>query len=165
VTDEAAQRYDTQVEVLFNGTANATRRQVLPPLGQVFAGRDQRRLRLLDVGCGFCARPPHPGAPDPNPRADRASYRSRGARVGRLSLYPSASSLAGARHHHGHCQRPKAAATHSSDIDPPHATAVAPNGDVTMPSGGVFPKNWKCFRDSVTDNFRVISQKDFRVVT
>jgi hypothetical protein len=25
----------------------------------------------------------------------------------------------------GHCQRPKAAATHSSDIDPPHATAVA----------------------------------------
>jgi transposase len=26
------------------------------------------------------------------------------------------------------------------------------------------PKNWKCFRDSVTDNFRVISQKDFRVV-
>jgi hypothetical protein len=33
------------------------------------------------------------------------------------------------------------------------------------PSGGVFPKNWKCFRDSVTDNFRVISQKDFRVVT
>jgi hypothetical protein len=36
---------------------------------------------------------------------------------------------------------------------------------MTMPSGGVFPKNWKCFRDSVTDNFRVISQKDFRVVT
>jgi len=52
MTDESAQRYDTQVEVLFNGTANATRRQALPPLGQVFAGRDQRRLRLLDVGCG-----------------------------------------------------------------------------------------------------------------
>src|ERR1019366_10386973 len=40
------------VEVLFNGTANAPGRQALPPLGQVFAGRDQRRLRLLDVGCG-----------------------------------------------------------------------------------------------------------------
>jgi len=27
------------------------------------------------------------------------------------------------------------------------------------------PKNWKRFRDSVTDNFRVISPKDFRVLT
>ncbi|HEY1863193.1 MAG TPA: class I SAM-dependent methyltransferase, partial [Roseiarcus sp.] len=52
MTDESAQRYDTQVEVLFNGAANATRRQALPPLREVFAGRDQRRLSLLDVGCG-----------------------------------------------------------------------------------------------------------------
>jgi len=52
LTDDSAQRYDTQVEVLFNGTANATRRQALPPLHEVFAGRDQRRIRLLDVGCG-----------------------------------------------------------------------------------------------------------------
>jgi ubiquinone/menaquinone biosynthesis C-methylase UbiE len=52
MTRESAQRYDTQVEVLLHGTANATRRQVLPPLHEVFAGRDQRRLRLLDVGCG-----------------------------------------------------------------------------------------------------------------
>ena len=52
MTDESAQRYDTQVEVLFNGAANATRRQALPPLWEVFAGRDQRRLSLLDVGCG-----------------------------------------------------------------------------------------------------------------
>ncbi len=51
-THESAQRYDTQVEVLLNGTANATRRQALGPLHEVFAGRDQRRLRLLDVGCG-----------------------------------------------------------------------------------------------------------------
>jgi ubiquinone/menaquinone biosynthesis C-methylase UbiE len=43
---------DTQVEVLVNGTANATRRQALPELHELFAGRDQRRLRLLDVGCG-----------------------------------------------------------------------------------------------------------------
>jgi SAM-dependent methyltransferase len=41
-----------QVEVLFYGTANAIRRQALPPLHEHFAGRDQRRLRLIDVGCG-----------------------------------------------------------------------------------------------------------------
>jgi ubiquinone/menaquinone biosynthesis C-methylase UbiE len=52
MTRESALRYDTQVEVLFHGTGNATRRQALPPLHEVFAGRDQRRLRLLDVGCG-----------------------------------------------------------------------------------------------------------------
>jgi ubiquinone/menaquinone biosynthesis C-methylase UbiE len=52
MTRDSARRYDTQVEVLFHGTANATRRQALPPLQEVFAGRDQRRLRLLDVGCG-----------------------------------------------------------------------------------------------------------------
>jgi ubiquinone/menaquinone biosynthesis C-methylase UbiE len=51
MTQESAQRYDAQVEVLLNGTANATRRQALRPLHEVFAGRDQRRLRLLDVGC------------------------------------------------------------------------------------------------------------------
>jgi ubiquinone/menaquinone biosynthesis C-methylase UbiE len=52
MTPDSAQRYDTQVEVLLKGTANATRRQALPPLHEAFAGRDQRRLRLLDVGCG-----------------------------------------------------------------------------------------------------------------
>ena len=52
MTDESARRYDTQVEVLFKGTANATRRQALLPLREVFAGRDQRRLRLVDFGCG-----------------------------------------------------------------------------------------------------------------
>ena len=52
LTDEFAERYDTQVEVLFKGTANAMRRQALPPLAQLFAGRDQRNLRLVDIGCG-----------------------------------------------------------------------------------------------------------------
>jgi ubiquinone/menaquinone biosynthesis C-methylase UbiE len=52
MTDESASRYDTQVEVLFNGTANAIRRQALPQLREVFARRDQRKLRLLDLGCG-----------------------------------------------------------------------------------------------------------------
>ena len=27
------------------------------------------------------------------------------------------------------------------------------------------PRNWPRFRDSVTDNFRIINPKDFRVVT
>jgi ubiquinone/menaquinone biosynthesis C-methylase UbiE len=52
MTDDSADRYDTQVEVLFNGTANATRRQALPALHEVFAGRDQRKLSVLDIGCG-----------------------------------------------------------------------------------------------------------------
>jgi ubiquinone/menaquinone biosynthesis C-methylase UbiE len=52
MTSESAKRYDTQVEVLFNGTANAIRRQALPPLHEIFAKRDQRKLRLLDIGCG-----------------------------------------------------------------------------------------------------------------
>jgi len=52
MTDDSARRYDTQVEVLLNGAANVTRRQALPQLREVFTGRDQRRLRLLDVGCG-----------------------------------------------------------------------------------------------------------------
>jgi ubiquinone/menaquinone biosynthesis C-methylase UbiE len=52
LTDESAERYDTQVEVLLNGTANAMRRQALPQLHELFVGRDQRQLRLLDIGCG-----------------------------------------------------------------------------------------------------------------
>jgi len=52
LTEDSADRYDTQVEVLFKGTANAMRRQALPPLAEAFAGRDQRKLRLIDIGCG-----------------------------------------------------------------------------------------------------------------
>jgi ubiquinone/menaquinone biosynthesis C-methylase UbiE len=52
MTEDSAERYDTQVEVLFNGSANAIRRQALPQLREVFSGRDQRQLRLLDIGCG-----------------------------------------------------------------------------------------------------------------
>src|SRR5207302_4059500 len=52
MTRESARRYDTQVEVLLSGSANAIRRQALPPLHEIFARRDQRRLKLLDVGCG-----------------------------------------------------------------------------------------------------------------
>jgi hypothetical protein len=34
MTDESAKRYDTQVEVLFNGTANAIRRQGPPAVAR-----------------------------------------------------------------------------------------------------------------------------------
>jgi ubiquinone/menaquinone biosynthesis C-methylase UbiE len=52
LTKDSAERYDTQVEVLFKGTANAMRRQALRPLAEAFKGRDQRKLRLIDLGCG-----------------------------------------------------------------------------------------------------------------
>ncbi|MGD9921124.1 MAG: class I SAM-dependent methyltransferase [Pseudorhodoplanes sp.] len=52
LTEDSADRYDTQVEVLFKGTANAMRRMALPELHEVFRGRDQRTLRLIDIGCG-----------------------------------------------------------------------------------------------------------------
>jgi ubiquinone/menaquinone biosynthesis C-methylase UbiE len=52
MTDDSAKRYDTQVEVLFNGAANAMRQQVLPQLYEAFSGRDKRKLRLLEIGCG-----------------------------------------------------------------------------------------------------------------
>jgi ubiquinone/menaquinone biosynthesis C-methylase UbiE len=52
MTESSAELYDTQVEILFNGSANAIRRQALPQLQDAFAGRDQRKLRLIDIGCG-----------------------------------------------------------------------------------------------------------------
>ena len=52
LTEKSAELYDTQVEILFNGSANAIRRQALPQLHEVFAGRDQRKLKVIDIGCG-----------------------------------------------------------------------------------------------------------------
>lgn len=52
MTEESAQLYDTQVEVLFNGSANAMRRQALVPLAREIYGRDQRRLALADLASG-----------------------------------------------------------------------------------------------------------------
>src|SRR4029077_4822302 len=48
----------------------------------------------------------------------------RRASLGSLPLFPPASSLAGARHHNGHHQWPKTAATHRPDIDAPDAAAA-----------------------------------------
>ncbi len=52
LTEESAELYDMQVEVLFTGSANAMRRQALVPLYDFIRGRDQRTLKLLDVACG-----------------------------------------------------------------------------------------------------------------
>ena len=52
LTAQSARLYDTQVEVLFSGSANAMRRQCLVPLSHTMRGRDQRQIRLLDVACG-----------------------------------------------------------------------------------------------------------------
>jgi ubiquinone/menaquinone biosynthesis C-methylase UbiE len=52
LTEESAKLYDTQVEVLFSGTANAMRRQCLVPIAEFMKGRDQRKTKSLDVACG-----------------------------------------------------------------------------------------------------------------
>lgn len=52
LTEESARLYDTQVEILFGGAADAMRRIALGSLARALKGRDQRRLHLLDVACG-----------------------------------------------------------------------------------------------------------------
>lgn len=52
LTDDSARLYDVQVETLFMGTAGPMRRACLGPVLDAIAGRDQRRLALLDVACG-----------------------------------------------------------------------------------------------------------------
>jgi len=52
MSDESARIYDIQVESLFGGSANLMRRQTLVPLAKFIAGKDQRKLRLLDIACG-----------------------------------------------------------------------------------------------------------------
>ena len=51
-TEDSASLYDTQVEALFTGTADAMRRAVLAEISHELKGRDQRGIRLLDVACG-----------------------------------------------------------------------------------------------------------------
>lgn len=51
-TDESAELYDTQVEALFTGTADAMRRAALAEISRELKGRDQRTVSLLDMACG-----------------------------------------------------------------------------------------------------------------
>jgi ubiquinone/menaquinone biosynthesis C-methylase UbiE len=48
----SARLYDTQVEVLFTGAADAMRRAALAEVARELRGKDQRRAALLDVACG-----------------------------------------------------------------------------------------------------------------
>jgi len=51
-SDESAELYDTQVEALFTGTADAMRRAALAEIARELRGKDQRGVNLLDVACG-----------------------------------------------------------------------------------------------------------------
>lgn len=51
-SDESADLYDTQVEALFSGTADAMRRAALAEISRELKGRDQRNVAMLDVACG-----------------------------------------------------------------------------------------------------------------
>jgi ubiquinone/menaquinone biosynthesis C-methylase UbiE len=52
LSDHSAAIYDTQVEVLFTGAADVMRRRAFKPIAEWMAGRNQRELAGLDVGCG-----------------------------------------------------------------------------------------------------------------
>jgi ubiquinone/menaquinone biosynthesis C-methylase UbiE len=52
LSEDSARLYDTQVEVLFTGTADAMRRMALVPLREALEGTDPREAHLLDVASG-----------------------------------------------------------------------------------------------------------------
>ncbi|MGE0596144.1 MAG: class I SAM-dependent methyltransferase [Hyphomonadaceae bacterium] len=52
LTEESAKLYDTQVEILFGGAADAMRRIALGSLARGLRGQDQRRAPLVDFACG-----------------------------------------------------------------------------------------------------------------
>lgn len=52
LSEESARLYDTQVEILFGGAADAMRRIALGSLARALRGKDQRRVRLVDLACG-----------------------------------------------------------------------------------------------------------------
>lgn len=52
LTEQSADLYDTQVEVLFLGSAAAMRRQALVPMAEFLAQQDQRRIAYADIACG-----------------------------------------------------------------------------------------------------------------
>lgn len=52
LSEDSAKLYDTQVEILFGGAADAMRRIALGSLARALKGKDQRRVQLLDVASG-----------------------------------------------------------------------------------------------------------------
>ena len=52
LSEDSAKLYDTQVEILFGGAADAMRRIAVGSLARALRGADQRRVKLLDLACG-----------------------------------------------------------------------------------------------------------------
>ena len=52
LSEDSAELYDTQVEILFRGAAAAMRRQALVPLAELVRSNDQRALVYADIACG-----------------------------------------------------------------------------------------------------------------
>ncbi|MCC0177257.1 class I SAM-dependent methyltransferase [Waterburya agarophytonicola K14] len=55
LSDMSANLYDLQVEILFNGAADAMRRRILAPLKQglqAFASLPPQQIKVLDIACG-----------------------------------------------------------------------------------------------------------------
>ena len=55
LSDMSANLYDLQVEILFNGSADAMRRRVLAPLKEglkAFNSLPQKQIKVLDIACG-----------------------------------------------------------------------------------------------------------------
>ncbi len=52
LSQDSAKLYDTQVEILFGGAADAMRRIALGSLARAIRGTDQRKVQLLDIASG-----------------------------------------------------------------------------------------------------------------
>ncbi len=52
LSQDSAKLYDTQVEILFGGAADAMRRVALGSLARAIRGTDQRKIKVLDVASG-----------------------------------------------------------------------------------------------------------------
>ncbi len=52
LSEESAKLYDTQVEILFGGAADAMRRIALGSFARAIRGTDQRKIRHLDIASG-----------------------------------------------------------------------------------------------------------------
>jgi ubiquinone/menaquinone biosynthesis C-methylase UbiE len=52
LSEDSARIYDTQVEILFSGTADMMRRQALVPIARWMEGKDQREVSFLDLAAG-----------------------------------------------------------------------------------------------------------------
>ncbi len=52
LSEHSAEVYDLGVELLFRGTADVMRRQVIPPITRFVRAEGGGRLRVLDVACG-----------------------------------------------------------------------------------------------------------------